>query len=310
MKQSFLLLLLFFCLVLPVGGQNLVPNPSFEEMISCPEGIGDFSVASWYSPSLASPDYFHPCGENNSGAPQNGFGNQLARTGDGYVGVHLSDLAKTSTDYREYIQCELLEPLESGELYAISFFVSRTDSSVKACDNLGAYLSSGPLLSSDNLYLPVVPQVVSPPNEPIISSTEWIEIHDTIVADGGEQFLSIGVFTNNENTNWVGVEGGWELEPHYYIDDVSVYHVLIDEVPGSKISGLNIYPNPSDNIVHLKSEQIITGYIVYNSLGLEILREEVNSKHNELDFSNYPRGVYFIQLRIGEMLFQRKLQIN
>jgi hypothetical protein len=165
-------------------------------------------------------------------------------------------------------------------------------------------------LSSDNLYLPVVPQVVSPPNEPIISSTEWIEIHDTIVADGGEQFLSIGVFTNNENTNWVGVEGGWELEPHYYIDDVSVYHVLIDEVPGSKISGLNIYPNPSDNIVHLKSEQIITGYIVYNSLGLEILREEVNSKHNELDFSNYPRGVYFIQLRIGEMLFQRKLQIN
>jgi gliding motility-associated-like protein len=184
-------------------------------------GINDFSVSDWKSPTIATPDYFHPCNTTNTSVPKNAWGYQYSRTGLSHVGV-LASSFDTENEYREYIQCQLKSPLIVGKKYRVSFNVSRADSSTKACDNIGAYFSTTVISSTDNIYLPYTPQVISPLNNPIVDPTGWEEISGTYIAIGGEQYLTIGIFTNNTNTNWTLVSGGIIQEAYYYIDDVCV----------------------------------------------------------------------------------------
>lgn len=305
-----LLKILLFCFLFANNcfGQNLVPNPSFEDTVSCPTGIGDFSVIGWTNPTTASPDYFHSCNTGNAGVPQNGFGWQNARTGNAYLGGHTSDFS--ATDYREYVQCQLDSILQAGELYEVSFYVSRTDSSTKACDNIGVYLSSTAITSSSNQNLPVVPQVVSPPNNPVIDAIGWVQIIDTITAIGGEQFLTLGVFTNNANTNWIPVSGGWEDEAHYYYDDVSVVHVFSNSIDEFEKTNLTIYPNPSNGIYNVTSNKLIQEYFIFSSVGNLIINKQQNTKDLKINISEFAHGIYYINLKINNNIIRKKLIIN
>src|SRR5947208_1800729 len=74
-------------------GQNLVPNPSFEDTVHCPatslQNFIDLS-SSWYS-ARASPNYFNSCVSDSIGlwdVPRNGFGYQLPATGNAYSGLY------------------------------------------------------------------------------------------------------------------------------------------------------------------------------------------------------------------------------
>jgi OOP family OmpA-OmpF porin len=201
--------------------QNLVPNPSFEDYDSCPQGTSDFSVKDWVNPTTATPDYYNVCSSFEVGIPSNFFGYQSAKSGSAYIGIHTSNLGNFDSDYREYVQCKLIKPLEVYKTYRISFYVSLSDSSLKACDNIGAYLSKTPVSLADNLNLNFNPQIVSERNVPFSNKEEWIEISGVFIATGGEQYITIGIFSNNINTSSLDLTSGW-FEPYYYIDDVSV----------------------------------------------------------------------------------------
>jgi hypothetical protein len=140
MKKFISSFLLFFALLEVNGQVNLVPNPSFEILDSCPQFLGEFSVVDWLKPTLGSTDNFSSCSAEQSGVPQNVVGWQYAKNGNAYVGTYGSDFS--GSNYREYIQCQLLSPFETGKKYEVSFWVSRADSSTFACNNIGAYLSS------------------------------------------------------------------------------------------------------------------------------------------------------------------------
>lgn len=61
--------------------QNLVPNPSFEDTLQCPNG--DFNnIKFWINPTSATPDIFNSCSTDGfTGVPVNYFGNQSASMG-------------------------------------------------------------------------------------------------------------------------------------------------------------------------------------------------------------------------------------
>ena len=169
---------LLFVLLLAIchSQQNLVPNPSFEIIDSCPQFVGNFTVVDWNKPTWGSSDNFHTCSTGQNGVPQNVLGWEYPKTGSGYVGTWGHSFI--GTNYREYIQCQLLSPLEEDKQYEVSFWVSRADSSTFACNNIGAFLSSTPVFLADNTNLPYTPQVVS---EAIITDAiNWIQIIDTI----------------------------------------------------------------------------------------------------------------------------------
>ncbi|MBA3987451.1 MAG: T9SS type A sorting domain-containing protein [Flavobacteriales bacterium] len=308
MTKNYLIIL---CFLLPTGlfaQQNLVPNPSFEDTTSCPYWVGNFFAEHWYSPTYGSPDLFHICSSGQLGVPQNVFGWQHARTGNAYAGGHASDFS--GNNGREYIQCKLTEPLEAGKKYEVNFWVSRADSATKACDNIGAYFSTIPVSATNAYNLPYTPQVVSHLNNPVTDAINWVQVIDTITAIGGEQYLTIGVFTDDNNTYWVPVSGGWMDEPYYYIDDVSVLKIVSTSIDETSANNISIFPNPSTGEFRISSNERIKSYTIYSALGQSIKNNIVNSQNFQIKLENHSTGIYFLIIETNSFLTTKKIIIN
>jgi hypothetical protein len=293
-----------------VLGQNLVPNPSFEEIDSCPLFLGDFTLIDWVKPTWGSSDNFHTCSTGQLGVPQNIVGWQIPRTGNAYAGTF--GAASPPNNAREYLQCQLLTPLEGGEKYEISFWVSRADSSTIACDNLGAYLSATEVSGSFNENLPFIPQVISFYNSPIVEAISWVQIIDTITAVGGEYYLTLGVFTDVYNTNCTTAIGGWSSDFYYYFDDVSV--IKTAEVGLTELieTDISIFPNPTAGNIIISSNEPIESYTIFSSLGQIVIKEEIsiNTYLQNIDLSLYSTGVYFIIINTSKSAIRKKFIIN
>ena len=121
-----------------MAAQNLVLNPSFEELENCPKRLGNFNadVKYWSTPTEGSTDYFNAC-STAMGTPKNFNGTQPADFGKGYAGLYLY----APDDYREYLQAELSEPLIKGEKYQVSFYVSLAERSDFAIKEFGVLFS-------------------------------------------------------------------------------------------------------------------------------------------------------------------------
>ena len=121
---------------------NLVPNPGFEEYISCPDDYGEFDrVKYWFNTTLGTPDYYNACSiTKNPDVPNNNMGYQYARTGAAYVGIFTAS-DSIYPNYREYIAAKLLNILSAEKKYKVEFYVSLSDSSNLAADGFGIYFS-------------------------------------------------------------------------------------------------------------------------------------------------------------------------
>jgi outer membrane protein OmpA-like peptidoglycan-associated protein len=221
-------------------------NGSFENHNDCPNGIIHKRLTvinSWFQPTEGSADYYHPCGRESSGVPENKFGFQKAHSGNAYIGMHLFVNKYYYESYKEYLMGKLKTPLIKDGRYVVSFRVSRADKARYAIDRIGAYLSSRPVqsntygmvyyLSTDTVNCREVflktyptPQLESPKQEFITSHDKWIRISDTITAKGDEKFILLGSFFPNKNLHLKNVnpEGKYS-SAYYYFDDVQVYMV-------------------------------------------------------------------------------------
>ena len=191
--------------------QNLVPNPNFEEFSDCPSAVGAFTVLEWTTPLWpGTPDYFHECGGSDVGIPENAWGNQTSATGSAYVGIGTFGPGNV----REILQAKLEEPMIAGMEYELAIAYSPGDDFGHA-NGLGMLLSVGP----PTAYIGESPQV-----EKVIvvdSQDEWHLLTETYISTGGETYISIGNFNNNNNTNFIP-EGRFSQNAYYYIDSVGV----------------------------------------------------------------------------------------
>ena len=63
-------------------------------------------------------------------------------------------------------------------------------------------------------------------------------------------------------------------------------------------STINIYPNPSDDIINIEIENINNSIIeIYNVNGKLVFSKAVNSKVEKIDVSELLRGIYFVKVR-------------
>jgi gliding motility-associated-like protein len=216
-----------------VSAQNLVPNYSFETMINPTCCVGALNSAQfWHSPTIASPDYFNSCADTISGietwrVPQNRFGFQYPKTGNGYAGF--GPFMKTTPtyyyNYQEYLQTQLKEPLYSGKKYRIEFYVNMADSSNFATDDIGMYLSNTAIGNMSSWeYLQYTPQIESPQGIFLSDTVNWVSISGVYIANGGEKFITIGCFKDYSqiDTLLVGFQTTYLPYSYYYVDDVSV----------------------------------------------------------------------------------------
>ncbi|CAN5324960.1 hypothetical protein BH09BAC5_BH09BAC5_00640 [soil metagenome] len=259
LKVKICLFISVFSAISLIAQQNLVPNPSFENDGGAPviekynwhyfgswkrdslsEHNKNVLIKGWFQPTQGSPDYL-----NSDQSALFGFSTQTARTGKGRFGI-IAGIGKNSfnswllheENYSEYIETKLVKPLEKGKTYCIRYYVSLDKRSHFACEDFGAIVSStfvtapsynGTLKTyTDNDVL------IDSDNHFVTSDEGWKMICITFVANGGEQFLTIGSFMDEYAKNRHKVKSTehrnlrWMANckfAYYYFDDVSLTEV-------------------------------------------------------------------------------------
>lgn len=220
---------------------NLVYNGSFEEYRSCPrrvDAVGILTlVEGWYQPTRGSADYFNVCGSRECGVPQNKLGSQMPLEGDAYCGIYCS-----KNDYREYLQTRLRRRLHKGDSIRLSFYVSLSEESTGAVATLGGLFTEKAIydtVRSIFLYKETVhltdeisqtiaytyePQIVNDAERTLYDTHGWQRVSGTFVAEGGEQYVTIGNFFTSERSGYADPDSLTQLLPgaYYYIDSVTV----------------------------------------------------------------------------------------
>lgn len=256
MRKRWMLLSVALCYFAAVNAQtrtklapNLVYNPSFEEYRECPrkiDALGTLTIVdAWYQPTAGSADYYNVCGSRDCGVPKNKLGVQDAHSGNGFCGIYCS-----KTDYREYLQTQLVEPLRAGEMYRVSFYVSLSEYSAGAVATIGALFTEdrvsdtvrSVLLNKEIRHLGqgvsqtvssyFEPQVVNEYERVLTDTKGWMQVSGVFTAKGGERFMTIGNFYPASQSNVIDLDSLTYLLPgaYYYIDDVSVVCLGCNEV--------------------------------------------------------------------------------
>jgi len=194
--------------------QNLVPNSGFDSLYTLCNGIqGITNVYNWYSPNGSSPDVFYYCL------------NQFPISDSNYVGIALY-LYNSIGDPKEFIGVELTHLLIKDITYCVEFNVSLADSANYAISSIGAYFSTDSIYSScGNCPLYFSPQIQNDSLNIITDNENWVKISGSFIANGGEQYLTIGNFNNYSFTgrHSLKVNNSKYDYAYYYIDNVSVY---------------------------------------------------------------------------------------
>jgi hypothetical protein len=207
--------------------QNLVPNYSFENFVSCPDNDGQINRAfPWFSPNGKTTDFTHPCNSSINGwatNPSNQWGYQAPATGDGMAGIWTwLGWSYVDPNYREYLATELLTSLEKDSSYFVSFKVSPGENSWYLSDDIGLFLSENPIPNAGVLSL--VPQIQNSEGNIVNNYKEWTQISGYYKAKGNERYLVIGNFKDDANTTLFlnNTTGGQKESVYYFIDDVEV----------------------------------------------------------------------------------------
>lgn len=224
---------------------NLVPNPGFEDYRKCPRHLGNFEedVAFWNTPTDGTTDFFHLCSEH-MGTPENFNGAQKTFEGEGYAGFY----AYAPGDYREYLQTRLNEPLQEGDSYEISFFVSLAERSDYAIRDFEILFSSAPVsiplkknFSKKHWYAITENSYhhLKIANPDYYGDTEkWVRVQTRFQARGSERFLILGNFRTNKKTPTRATRRSSNKGAYYYIDLVELRRLGGDELVSGSIREL------------------------------------------------------------------------
>ena len=199
-------------------------------MRSCPIDFNFQSltqIENWWQVGRGTPDYFNEC-STKAGVPMNLFGNLEAQSGKAYAGF--VTYSNTQRNYREYLQTKLSRPLSKGDEVCIEFYISTAAKSLFVCDKAGVYISKKKVTTTKFNPIDVTPQVENISYNILDTFGTWIKISDTFIAEGGEQFVTIGNFHTDKETTKLrrtSLQGALKANPwsYTYIDNVVIKKV-------------------------------------------------------------------------------------
>ena len=284
---------------------NLVPNPSFEEYKYCPILLEVSALKYWFNPQpRTSPDYFNTCATNpTASVPVNHAGFQWPVSGFAYAGIAIGSVADSAffSNYREYIEVELVEELHFNQEYKIQFWVSVAEDFKFRSMNIGVSLSNTIVLDTCDSGLEcIIDNVQFLENRDFNSINDtinWIPIKFLYTAKGGEKFLTIGNFLYSANSTFVNSNSSTASQnfAYLYIDDVEVSRVNKNSIS---------FNNPViDNlIINFAWENSPYTIYVYDSLG-KIIFPAIHSELETISipFSQLPAAIYFILIRYDNL---------
>ncbi len=290
-----------------VIGQNLVPNPSFEDTLGCPSVPGEIDKAIGWTTFCASPDYFNICysaDPYNVGIPFNMGGCQYPSSGNAYIGF-----ATYSTYFpnaREFPACNLSSPMNLGIKYFISFKVALALTSYSqlncASNKIGAMFTTG--IYACNALITNNPPVYT--NSVVTDTLNWTTISGSFIADSSYTHLVIGNFFDDANTDTLKFFSDFVDNAYYFLDDVCVSTDSLFAATWTGIdathaqTSIKIYPNPTcaSSILEFSNPKNECHSLkIFNHQGQLIkIITDIYSDKFVIERNNLPAGLYFLQL--------------
>lgn len=302
--------------------QNLVPNGSFEDTITCPYhgNTINYSCYNWYTSSnYGTADHFCSCSNKDSiifgspfsGVPKNFIGSQNAQHGNCYAGIATYVGGIT---FKEYLSVKLIEPLKTGAKYYISLNISLADSCIYAVKNLGMLFTSS-VFNQGSFGVPsFLPQIKFTSPTFYVDKTNWTLISDSnYVANGDENYLTIGSFETVADTislsfphSFIPGIGNEYKSAYYYIDDVKIIRKSFPIIA-------NVFTPNSDGVNDVwKAIGFIdetTDCIIYNRWGVEIYRTTPNNTILSWDGNQMNDGVYYYYIKTETESYKGFIQL-
>lgn len=296
---------LFAAFSLGTGAQNLIPNPSFEDSLFCPQFYSEFAACEHWKAFRDSPDYIHFCNPvfdlyTNGKQPH---------TGNAYAGFLTYGI--TTPDFlRERIGVQLNSPLLIGEKYFVSFFISLVYTPIQlniASNNIGTLFTTyfhydmmGDLPNPNYSHI----------NETLVISNpeSWIKVSGSFIADSAYTYMAIGNFYDDIYTDTFNLPFTVAQQRAYYaVDDVcvttdSLYNeswtgiVSVKENAG-KIISLSCYPNPAISELNIKADELINSVELFNYLGQRVLFiDNIIEYSVSIPVDYYKAGLYILKI--------------
>ena len=294
--------------------QNLVPNWSFEDTAFCTTANNPILVAPpWFSANYATPDVFGMDPDQACEVymdPNDVIGEHCFQApfhGNRFAGAFFW---KDGGPIKDYLEVELVSPLQAGHTYQISMEVSLPECYEYALDLFGAYFANDtvfdPTLPIPGV-LPFGPQVQF--HEPAFYTNvlDWMHVEDSFVANGGERFMVIGSFVDNAIADVLNVGGmAWTNGGYYYIDAVEVVDVTIVEA----IRELHVQVVAGNQLMITWPEGgVILKVMIQDPMGRTVFEQVSQLPAHQLHVA-FPRGsaagIYMITAYSGNTLATAK----
>ncbi|MBK8226458.1 MAG: hypothetical protein IPK70_04715 [Flavobacteriales bacterium] len=290
--------------------QNLVPNGSFEEYITCPWALAQVDSCVGWKTWYRTPDYFHSCSKTNlNSVPQNIVVNQLASHGDAYCGFIA---ALPFQDAIEILGAQLDQELDVGVPVYVSLKLSVGVGGTQidyrhTSDKVGVRFTT-----TEQQWL----VTTDPPNyahlvlsEPLPNVGEWTTLNGTFVPDSAYRFISIGRFHTWDSLQFVEVNpGGMNPGAYFLVDEVCVAYDQedcsfpqgIEEWAGTEVV---VFPNPcaSGFWVRLRGAGFTPNRaVISNALGQVVLDQRLAASAEWfVNMEEFPTGLYAVEIMSG-----------
>lgn len=218
-------------LVGAVHGQNLVPNPSFEEYTECPTNLSQFGRAVAWQRIGGSPDLYNSCGISDTvNVPSSFQGYQEAHSGTGFSGV-----ITYHHDAREFIQAQLNGPLIVGVRVYVSMYVSPGGfasvgqiSPELMSSGIGIRMSVNPFPVPDEYIQYYFNTAIVHMDGILQDTSNWTHLYAEVIPDSAFEYVQIGNFFSEDSTLAIEVDpDGGGLYAYAFIDDICV-----SQIPG------------------------------------------------------------------------------
>ncbi|ASS49410.1 MAG: hypothetical protein CHH17_11850 [Candidatus Fluviicola riflensis] len=233
------------------NNENLVDNGGFEASTGKTKKLGQIDMATgWKSPTGARADlYLTDSKMPEIAVPNNAHGKEEPKEGENYAGIVGFSFGDKVP--RTYLMTKLKTPLKKDMKYCVSFYVSLSEDSKYASNQIGANLSKKEFGTDQKSAIIDKTHILQENNKVFNAFYGWEKVCGTFVADGGEKYITIGNFTSNEDTKKETNKKPSEIKSqiiaaYYYIDDVVV--TLVSEDTPCDCAGQEDVSNASSTI--------------------------------------------------------------
>ena len=228
---------LSFCFC-TMWGQNLVPNPGFEEYKRLPCYLNQFFLqdllVDWLQPIRTTSDYWNSLADPDCNLKPSSS-TVLPRTGSGMAAMITADISNgVKEEYKEYLEVALKDKLKEGHLYNVAFYAAGQKEKLfnnvqpMEANNLGIAFSSNLIQRYFNAQpTHLLMNATIKAKDVVPTDRNWHKIEGCFISDSSYQYLLVGNFDHIDSTTTQLIAGAQGNEKAYYfVDDV-----MVEELP-------------------------------------------------------------------------------